>query len=99
MTETASPLKYLTVEELQALPLEELAALVDQIPTERGRAYKQQYDRWLRQQGVMTTVGSDSLEQSILLNLFEQYQDTGLVPAADAAWVRVPPTTQERAQL
>src|SRR5260221_9582175 len=89
MTETASPLKYHDIEELQALPLEELAALVDQIPTERARAYKQQYDRWLRQQGVMTTVGSDGLEQTILLDLFEQYQATGLVPAGEAAWVRV----------
>ncbi|HEX9414766.1 MAG TPA: hypothetical protein VF916_14770, partial [Ktedonobacterales bacterium] len=99
MTETASPLKYHSIEELQALPLEDLAALVDQIPTERTRAYKAQYDRWLRQQGVMTTVGSDGLEQTILLDLFEQYQTTGLVPAGEAAWVRVPPTTQERARL
>src|SRR5579862_8624191 len=77
MTETASPLKYHSVEELQALPLEELAALADQIPTERTRAYKAQYDRWLRQQGVMSTVGSDGLEQTILLDLFEQYRASG----------------------
>src|SRR5450432_276873 len=99
MPDAISPLQYHTVEELQALSGEELAGLVDQIPTERARSYKLQYDRWLRQQGVATTVGSDSLEQDILLDLLAQYQQSGLVPAGDTAWVKVPPLTQERARL
>src|SRR5258708_6528544 len=99
MPDSTSPLKYHSVEELQNLSVEELAALVDQLPTERVRSYKLQYDRWLRQQGVATTVGSDSLEKDILLDLLNQYGQSGLVPAGDTAWVKVPPLTQERARL
>src|SRR5579859_2802608 len=99
MPDITSPLQYHTVEDLLALSIEGLAALVDQIPTDRQRAYKLQYDRWLRQQGVMTTVGSDSLEKEAILHLFAEYQKKGLVPAGESNWVEVPERAQERARL
>src|SRR5260370_3087110 len=98
MPEITSPLTYHSVDELQAMSAEELTALADQIPAERPRVYKAEYDRWLRKQGVMTTVGSDSLEKDILLDMFAQYQQSALVPAGESTWVKVPPTTQVRAR-
>src|SRR5258708_7380597 len=98
MPEITSPLQYHTVDDLQAMSAEELTALLDQIPAERQRVYKAEYDRWLRKQGVMTTVGSDRLEKDIILDLFGQYQQSALVPAGESTWVKVPPTTQERAR-
>ncbi len=44
MPDSTSPIKYHSVEELQKMPGEELAALVDQLPTERTRSYKLQYE-------------------------------------------------------
>src|SRR5579871_2058524 len=98
MPEITSSLQYHTVEDLLAMSIEDLAALVDQIPTDRQRVYKLQYDRWLRQQGVMTTVGSDSLEKEAILHLFAEYQQKALVPAGESAWANVPPSARERAR-
>src|SRR5258708_33425680 len=97
MPEITSSLQYHTVEELLAMSIEGLAALVDQIPTDRQRVYKLQYDRWLRQQGVMTTVGSDSLEKEATLPLFGEHQQRALVPAGERAWANVASSTRERA--
>src|SRR5258708_36488346 len=66
MPDSTSPIKYHSVEELQKMPGEELAALVDQLPTERTRSYNLQYDRWLRQQGEATPVASAALEQNTI---------------------------------
>src|SRR5262249_39058711 len=93
-----SPLKYHSVDELMALSPEELASLLDLIPTDRQRQYKLMLDRHMVKHGVVSGVGSDAREKEELLSLLAQYQQTGLVPAGEI-WVEPSQATRERARL
>ena len=63
-------LRFHTLDELQALSLEELQALWELVPTERQRAYRSAYDREVRTAGA---VGSDALEQRVCAELMKRY--------------------------
>src|SRR5688572_12123442 len=96
MSIIASPVKFHSLEELEKLSAEELAALWEQVPTDRQRLYKEMYAGHLRSEGVSASVGSDALEKQVLLSLIQQYKEDGLVPAG-AVWTYPPPHIREAA--
>ena len=87
-------LGYHTVDELQALSLEELQALWELVPTERQRAYRAAYDREVRNAGA---IGSDALERQVAAELLRRYNDSALVPVG-SRWARTPIRVQEAAR-
>src|SRR5579859_7814505 len=89
--------KFVELADLQALTDEQLAALWDQVPTERQRLYKSMYDRELNREGVSGAVGSDALEKQVLESLLYQYQEDGLVPAGEV-WVPAPQHIRTKAK-
>lgn len=87
-------LRYHTLDELQALSLEELQALWELVPTERQRAYRTAYDREVRNAGA---IGSDGLERQVAAELLRRYDDSALVPVG-SRWARTPIRVQEAAR-
>jgi len=63
--------QFHTVEDLQALSLDELRALWDLVPTSRQKAYRAAYDREVRSAGA---VGSDDLEGRVAAELLRRYR-------------------------
>ncbi|MEM9954330.1 MAG: hypothetical protein AAF846_22155 [Chloroflexota bacterium] len=87
-------LKFYTVEELQNLSLEELQALWELVPTSRQRAYRQAYEREVRNAGAL---GSDQLEQQVTSELLSRYEESALVPVG-MRWARTPSRVQDAAK-
>lgn len=87
-------LRFHTIDELQALSLEELQALWELVPTERQRAYRTAYDREVRNAGA---IGSDTLEQQVAAELLKRYDESALVPVG-SRWARTPLRVQEAAR-
>lgn len=87
-------LSFHTVEELEALTLEELQALWELVPTDRQRAYRAAYDREVRNAGA---IGSDELEERVATELLKRYRQTALVPVG-SRWARTPRRVQHAAQ-
>ena len=87
-------LGYHTVDELQALSLEELQALWELVPTDRQKAYRAAYDREVRNAGA---IGSDALERQVAAELLHRYDDSALVPVG-SRWARTPLRVQEAAR-
>lgn len=87
-------LRFHTIDELQALSLEELQALWELVPTERQRAYRTAYDREVRNAGA---IGSDTLERQVAAELLKRYNDSALVPVG-SRWARTPLRVQEAAR-
>ena len=87
-------LKFYTVEELQNLSLEELQALWELVPTSRQRAYRQAYEREVRNAGAL---GSDQLEQQVTAELLSRYEESALVPVG-MRWARTPARVQDAAK-
>ena len=87
-------LKFYTVEELQNLSLEELQALWELVPTSRQRAYRQAYEREVRNAGAL---GSDQLEQQVTAELLSRYEESALVPVG-MRWARTPSRVQDAAK-
>lgn len=87
-------LRFHTVDELQALSLEELQALWELVPTDRQKAYRTAYDREVRNAGA---IGSDTLEQQVAAELLKRYADSALVPVG-SRWARTPRRVQEAAR-
>ncbi len=85
---------YHTVEALHALSLAEVEALWELVPTDRQRLYRAAYDRTCRDEGAS---GSDALEEAMLTQLLERYNEKGLVPVG-AYWVPTPPQLQDAAK-
>ncbi|MFQ3647601.1 MAG: hypothetical protein SNJ80_11780 [Anaerolinea sp.] len=88
------PLRFHTLDELQALSLAELQALWELVPTERQRAYRTAYDREVRNAGA---IGSDTLERQVAADLLKRYDDSALVPVG-SRWARTPRRVQEAAR-
>jgi hypothetical protein len=95
--ETQSAVAYHPVTELEAMPLAELNAQWEVVPTARQRRYKAMYDKELRNVGVTGTTGADALEKQVVLLLLKQYAELGLVPAGEV-WVKTPVAIRERAE-
>src|SRR5258708_36710535 len=93
---TDSSVQFHTIEALEAMSDEALAALGELVPTERQRQYRAMYDKELKNEGVSESVGSDSLEKQVLLSLLRQYQEDNLVPANDV-WANAPKHIRDRA--
>lgn len=87
-------LRFYTVEELEKLSLEELQTLWELVPTDRQRAYRQAYEREVRNAGAL---GSDQMEQQVTAELLRRYEDTALVPVG-SRWARTPNRVQEAAR-
>lgn len=87
-------LKFYTVDELQNLSLEELQALWELVPTSRQRAYRQAYEREVRNAGAL---GSDQLEQQVTAELLSRYKESALVPVG-MRWARTPSRVQDAAR-
>lgn len=87
-------LRFHTIDELQALSLEELQALWELVPTERQRAYRTAYDREVRNAGA---IGSDTLERQVAAELLKRYDESALVPVG-SRWARTPLRVQEAAR-
>lgn len=87
-------LRFHTVDELQALSLEELQALWELVPTDRQKAYRAAYDREVRNAGA---IGSDALERQVAAELLHRYDDAALVPVG-SRWARTPLRVQEAAR-
>ena len=87
-------LKFYTVDELQNLSLEELQALWELVPTSRQRAYRQAYEREVRNAGAL---GSDQLEQQVTAELLSRYEESALVPVG-MRWARTPSCVQDAAK-
>jgi hypothetical protein len=87
-------LRFHTLDELQALSLEELLALWELVPTDRQRSYRAAYDREVRNAGA---IGSDALEQQVALELLARYGESALVPVG-SRWARTPLRVQEAAR-
>lgn len=87
-------LRFHTIDELQALSLEELQALWELVPTERQRAYRTAYDREVRNAGA---IGSDVLERQVATELLKRYDESALVPVS-SRWARTPLRVQEAAR-
>lgn len=75
------------------LPLDDLRALWDTVPTERQRAYKAAYDREVRAAGAL---GSDQLERRVTAELLARYRRDALVPVG-LRWARAPQRVQAAA--
>ncbi|MEM9954505.1 MAG: hypothetical protein AAF846_23050 [Chloroflexota bacterium] len=87
-------LKFYTVDELHNLSLEELQALWELVPTSRQRAYRQAYEREVRNAGAL---GSDQLEQQVTAELLSRYEESALVPVG-MRWARTPSRVQNAAK-
>lgn len=86
-------LNYQSLDHLRKLPLSELQALWELVPTDRQRAYKAAYEREVRSAGA---VGSDALERQVAAELLKRYDEAALVPVG-ARWARTPGRVQEAA--
>ena len=86
--------KFYTVDELRNLSLEELQALWELVPTSRQRAYRQAYEREVRNAGAL---GSDQLEQQVTAELLSRYEESALVPVG-MRWARTPSRVQDAAK-
>ncbi|MFQ3674588.1 MAG: hypothetical protein SNJ83_13430, partial [Aggregatilineales bacterium] len=87
-------LRFHTIDELQALSLEELQALWELVPTERQRAYRTAYDREVRRAGA---IGSDGLERQVAVELLKRYDEAAIVPVG-SRWARTPLRVQAAAR-
>lgn len=87
-------LHFCTVDELQNLSLDELQALWELVPTSRQRAYRQAYEREVRNAGAL---GSDQLEQQVTAELLSRYEKSALVPVG-MRWARTPSRVQDAAK-
>lgn len=87
-------LRYHTIDELQALSLDELRALWELVPTDRQRAYRSAYDREVK---GANAEGSDIRERKIALALLKRYDEAGLVPVG-TRWARAPKRVQGAAR-
>ncbi len=85
---------YYTLDALRALPLDDLRALWELVPTDRQRAYRAAYDRTVLEAGAAP---SDALERDVTAALIAAYRDKALVPAA-GRWVSVPTRVQDAAR-
>ena len=91
MTDT---LRYYTLKELNALPLAELKALWELVPTDRQRIYRQAYEREVKTAGAE---GSDAKERRVAIELVKRYANAALVPIG-TRWARAPGRVQEAAR-
>ncbi len=91
MTDT---LRYYTLKELNALPLAELKALWELVPTDRQRIYRQAYEREVKTAGAE---GSDAKERHVAIELVKRYANASLVPIG-TRWARAPGRVQAAAQ-
>ena len=87
-------LRFHTLNELQALSLEELQALWELVPTDRQKAYRAAYDREVRNAGA---IGSDTLERQVAAELLRRYDESALVPVG-SRWARTPLRVQDAAR-
>ncbi|MEO1645712.1 MAG: hypothetical protein AAFR67_11035, partial [Chloroflexota bacterium] len=87
-------LTFYTLDELQAMSLAELQALWELVPTDRQRAYRQAYEREVRNAGAL---GSDQLEAQVTAELLKRYEASALVPVG-MRWARTPSRVQEAAK-
>ncbi len=87
-------LRFHTLDELQALSLEELQALWELVPTDRQKAYRTAYDREVRNAGA---IGSDTLERQVAAELLKRYDESALVPVG-SRWARTPLRVQDAAR-
>jgi hypothetical protein len=87
-------LTFHTVDELEALPLAELQALWELVPTERQKAYRAAYDREVRSAGA---IGSDDLEAQVATELLSRYRESALVPVG-SRWAKTPQRVQAAAR-
>ncbi|MBZ0299109.1 MAG: hypothetical protein K8J31_05180 [Anaerolineae bacterium] len=87
-------LRFHTLDELQALSLQELQALWELVPTDRQKAYRAAYDREVRNAGA---IGSDTLERQVAAELLKRYDESALVPVG-SRWARAPLRVQEAAR-
>jgi len=87
MTDTTTTEQYQTVEQLQQLPVDELVALWDSVPTERQTAYQMAYDSQLRASGGQH---SDKAELLVIRDLITSYEQRAIVPMAEGYWTSVP---------
>ncbi|MEL6307607.1 MAG: hypothetical protein AAFQ52_05660, partial [Chloroflexota bacterium] len=87
-------LTFYTLDELQAMSLEELQALWELVPTNRQRAYRQAYEREVRNAGAL---GSDQLEEQVTAELLKRYEESALVPVG-MRWARTPSRVQDTAK-
>jgi len=83
-----------TPDALEAMPLAEVEALWELVPTERQRMYRAIYDRTRRYEGAS---GSDAQEAGMVEQLLERYRTRALVPVG-AYWVPTPSPIQESAK-
>ncbi len=86
--------RFYTIEELQNLNLQELQTLWELVPTDRQRAYRQAYEREVRNAGAL---GSDQLEQQVTAELLKRYEESALVPVG-MRWAKTPSRVQDAAQ-
>ena len=91
MTDT---LRYYTLKELNALPLAELKALWELVPTDRQRIYRQAYEREVKTAGAE---GSDAKERRVAIELVKRYANAALVPIG-TRWARAPGRVQAAAR-
>ena len=82
-----------TPEALRALDDDALAALWSDVPTERQKAYRQAYDRAVRDAGAS---GADALELQVARELLRRYADDALVPVG-SRWARTPSRVRQAA--
>ncbi|MEL6525424.1 MAG: hypothetical protein AAFQ07_06900, partial [Chloroflexota bacterium] len=87
-------LTFYTLDELQAMSMAELQALWELVPTDRQRAYRQAYEREVRNAGAL---GSDQLEAQVTAELLKRYEDSALVPVG-TRWARTPSRVQDAAK-
>ena len=91
MTDT---LRYYALKELNALPLAELKALWELVPTDRQRIYRQAYEREVKTAGAE---GSDAKERRVAIELVRRYSTAALVPIG-TRWARAPGRVQAAAR-
>jgi len=91
---TPETLSYHTLDALRALPLAEIEALWELVPTDRQRLYRAIYDRTRRDEGAS---GSDVLEARMVEQLLLRYTDKALVPVG-SYWVPTPQQIQDAAK-
>jgi hypothetical protein len=87
-------LTYHSLDELQALTLEDLRALWELVPTDRQHAYRLAYDREVRNAGA---IGSDTLERRVAVELLRRYDEAALAPVG-SRWARTPTRIQAAAR-
>lgn len=87
-------LTYFSIDELQALSLEELQSMWELVPTDRQKSYRTAYDREVRNAGA---IGSDELERQVTVELVRRYIEASLVPVG-SRWARTPQRVQDAAR-